>query len=137
MRLVCLHCGREFTGSISKDNLGWHSLCPICNGSFDVDIPDGRIVMAFGEYTPNPRFSDEVFETNSIISYYAFDTEEAFIQKWATLVHNPDGPWYWVLNADYSCICSGACDPSDIDIFCDAFENANLRHIYEEYEVRY
>lgn len=37
MKLKCLQCEHEFDGSISKDELGWHSSCPECGGSFDVD----------------------------------------------------------------------------------------------------
>lgn len=37
----CRHCdaGFEFTGA-SKDKLGWHTTCPECGGSFDIDIED-------------------------------------------------------------------------------------------------
>ena len=61
MKLNCLHCGHEFDGTISKDELGWHSYCEECNTSFDVDIeehivpngtkvrlPDGRIGIIDG-----------------------------------------------------------------------------------------
>lgn len=37
-RLICLHCGRVFEGSVSLDKLGWHSVCPWCCCSFDVDV---------------------------------------------------------------------------------------------------
>ena len=38
---TCPHCDTnfEFTGA-SKDNLGWHTACPDCGGSFDIDIED-------------------------------------------------------------------------------------------------
>lgn len=39
MKLKCLHCQNEFDGTIEKDDLGWHSSCPKCGGSFDVDVP--------------------------------------------------------------------------------------------------
>lgn len=37
----CLQCGEfvEITGA-SKDMLGWHTVCPKCGGSFDIDIED-------------------------------------------------------------------------------------------------
>ena len=38
MKLKCLHCEYEFDGSIDKDELGWHSSCPECECSFDVDV---------------------------------------------------------------------------------------------------
>ena len=40
-KCVCLNCGHEFEfKSASKDNLGWCTTCPNCNGSFDIDIED-------------------------------------------------------------------------------------------------
>lgn len=38
MKLKCLNCGNEFEGSVSLDELGWHSYCEECDQSFDVDI---------------------------------------------------------------------------------------------------
>lgn len=38
MELKCLHCGYEFDGSAELDELGWHSSCPECGCSFDVDV---------------------------------------------------------------------------------------------------
>ena len=35
--LTCLHCEHEFTGTtVESDELGPHSSCPKCGGSFDV-----------------------------------------------------------------------------------------------------
>ena len=39
MKLECLNCGHKFSGSIELDSLGWHSSCPKCGSSFDVDEP--------------------------------------------------------------------------------------------------
>lgn len=36
-KLKCLHCGFEFNGTVETDELGLHSSCPECEGSFDVD----------------------------------------------------------------------------------------------------
>ena len=62
MKLKCLHCGTEFEGTISKDDLGWHSACPSCEQSFDVDVPKGRILMVFTDKTdsetPYASFTD-------------------------------------------------------------------------------
>ena len=40
MKLTCLNCGHEFEGSVSLDALGWHSVCPACECSFDTDTPE-------------------------------------------------------------------------------------------------
>lgn len=39
MKHTCPHCGRNFERPIYLDYLGWHTACPFCEGSFDVD-PD-------------------------------------------------------------------------------------------------
>lgn len=39
MKLTCLNCNHVFQGNVSYDNLGWHSSCPKCGASFDVDLP--------------------------------------------------------------------------------------------------
>ena len=38
MKLCCQSCGHEFEGLIFKDDLGFHTVCPICESSFDVDF---------------------------------------------------------------------------------------------------
>ena len=39
MKIECLQCGHEFEfNGASKDDLGWHTTCPKCSGSFDIDI---------------------------------------------------------------------------------------------------
>lgn len=40
LKCKCLHCEHEFEGAASEDSLGWHTLCPKCGCSFDVDIPN-------------------------------------------------------------------------------------------------
>lgn len=44
MKLKCLQCDYEFDGTISYDELGWHSACPKCGGSFDVDVTFGDFI---------------------------------------------------------------------------------------------
>lgn len=39
LSLTCPHCGHTFMGGASEDNLGWHSMCPACEQSFDIDLP--------------------------------------------------------------------------------------------------
>ena len=39
--MKCLQCGYEFEFmGASEDNLGWHTTCPKCEGSFDIDIDE-------------------------------------------------------------------------------------------------
>lgn len=39
---TCMNCQKEFEGELSLDTLGWHTVCPFCGASFDVDAPDSR-----------------------------------------------------------------------------------------------
>lgn len=61
MKLKCLHCEYEFDGAISWDELGWHSLCPECGCSFDVDVMNctccGKV--CFTDKYPEAVFIDE------------------------------------------------------------------------------
>ncbi len=78
---TCPHCdtGFEFTGA-SKDNLGWHTACPDCGGSFDIDIedylvPEGTMVKFNGGTTGfvwkvNDAYATELAEVVYLVSYY-------------------------------------------------------------------
>lgn len=131
MKLKCLQCGHEFEGSISLDELGWHSSCPSCGGSFDVDLPEGRFAIAFADDSDPSKdranFTD-TFPGAAVRTYHAFDTPEAFVAFWNQLVEQPEGMWYWCLDFRSEspceeqhpvCFCSGACDPGDIDCFAE------------------
>lgn len=129
MKTKCLNCGHEEERRISLDELGWHSYCDECDNSFDVDVPQGRIVMAFTDPeddsdNPYAPFTDD-FTGENVNIYFAFDTIEDFINKWKRIINGEEGPygmWYWVL-VDNKLICSGACDPDDIEIFEEYFGN--------------
>ena len=43
MELKCLHCECGFDGAIELDELGWHSSCPECGCSFDVDMDEDNV----------------------------------------------------------------------------------------------
>lgn len=38
--MKCLHCGHEFTGLVYEDELGTFGACPVCEGSFDIDVDE-------------------------------------------------------------------------------------------------
>jgi hypothetical protein len=46
MKVVCLQCGHEFelTG-VSNDELGWHTVCPKCDGSFDAETNETTLIL--------------------------------------------------------------------------------------------
>lgn len=144
MKVKCLLCGDEFEGSISLDELGWHSYCEECDQSFDVDVPEGKIVMAFTDrldrIDDNCEEDEDIykyfttdFTGDCVTSYYAFNTPEEFLEKWNEISENPDGMWYWVLN-DGELIVSGACDPNDIDVFNEYWKLKNNNKKYYEIE---
>lgn len=126
MKFTCEHCGHAFEGTISLDELGWHTACPKCEGSFDVDVylPHDRIQMFFmDDSDPDEEFSDE-YRGQAVISHYTFGSVKDFIAKWNEVSECPDSMWYWCYDGevkDENCFCSGACDPNDIEIFKDYF----------------
>ena len=141
MQLTCLQCGHRFDGTISKDELGWHSCCPSCKGSFDVDVPEGRIIMAFTTAGIDPEDHYRFFreEMDGILSYYAFDSRKEFLEKWAEKVENPDGMWYWLIE-NGELITYGGLFHSDIELICDAWGidyDPDTAHFHELLEAAY
>lgn len=152
MDLKCLCCENEFEGTISKDEMGWHSVCVDCGSSFDVDVPEGRIVVAFANPDYDAAEPYKVFEQErpeeNICSYYVFATPQEFINKWYEMVEDPDGMWYWVIDNEFeyangekgvALITSGACDSGDIEFFRDSWRIGTLEEeldaFFEEVEV--
>lgn len=122
---TCMNCYHAFDGSVSLDELGWHSVCPECGSSFDVDVPGGRIKMFFmdTEHRASDSF-DNYYRGAAVCSFYAFDSVEDFVAKWKEISEDPDSMWYWCYDGeirDENCFCSGACDPDDIEIFREHF----------------
>lgn len=148
MNLVCMSCYHEFEGSISYDELGWHSSCPECGCSFDVDLPGGEIIMAFADDTGDDsweNFTGDI-RSASLLSYYAFSSRKEFLGKWEEKVYNekPDSMWYWIIEGD-NCITFGCPDPGDIELICEAWDLkdtnpidiwGNLKYAYESCEVK-
>ena len=123
MKLKCWNCGNKFDGTISYDELGWHSYCKECDTSFDVDVPNGKILMLFvSEDTDlDGEFQDDYLE-NPICFYRAYNSIRTFINGWRKIVEEPKSMWYWVIDGTSGgYIVSGACDPYDIDAFKEYF----------------
>ena len=101
MKLKCLHCNNKYDGTISYDELGWHSLCPKCGCSFDVDVPKGKILMLFAGLNTNfgEGFEDNHLK-NEIYSYRAFNSVKTFMNRWRKVAENPDSMWYWVIDVE-------------------------------------
>ena len=84
---------------------------------------ENKIVMAFTDPDetlddPYEVFTDNYVEDNVKIMF-VFDTPEEFLETFNRIINDEEGPygmWYWVLDHGEQ-ICSGACDPNDIDIY--------------------
>lgn len=124
MKLQCLHCDHKYDGTIAYDELGWHGSCPECGATFDVDVPEGKILMLFAgrETEFDGDFQDD-HTKNEIYSYRAFNSVRSFMRKWKQLAENPESMWYWVIDGENGhYITSGACSiDCDKDIFKDYF----------------
>lgn len=83
-----------------------------------------KIEIYFADFKFPETITDVFSYDYPVKSHYSFDTYKDFIEKWHKLCKNPDSRWYWVL-LDGCVICSGSCDPQDIEIFKDYFEEEN------------
>lgn len=124
MKIVCAYCQSNFEGNITRDEFGWRSKCPKCGCSIKVNVPEGKIVMAFVDDSDDSKdwehFTDD-FRGVDIRTYYAFDDVEEFMKAWYKMQETePDGMWYWVMD-DGKLITSGACDPDDDESFAEHF----------------
>lgn len=50
MKLRCLNCNHEFEGTISRDELGWHSVCPECESNYYVDSVEVTEIRKENDY---------------------------------------------------------------------------------------
>ena len=121
MKIKCLHCNNKFDGTISYDELGWHSICPECGASFDVDVPEGKILMLFaGQDTEFDMSFEDNHLKNEIYSYRAYNSIKSFMNRWRKLAEDPDSMWYWVIDTEKKhYITTGACSWDDREIFKD------------------
>lgn len=103
---------------------------------------ENKIVMAFtdpDESLDNPysTFTDNYVEDNVKIMF-VFDTPEEFLQTFNRIINDEEGPygmWYWVLDHGKQ-ICSGACDPNDIDIYEEYWNLTEEDNIMENNDTR-
>ena len=90
MRIIkCWNCGHEFIGSLSNDELGWHSYCEKCESSFDVDIeeyvvPNGtKVKFADGRIGIVDGNDNEDTEEFDDINYYVCPIEFTSLRYWS------------------------------------------------------
>lgn len=103
---------------------------------------ENKIVMAFTDpdenlNNPYSTFTDNYVEDNVKIMF-VFDTPEEFLQTFNRIINDEEGPygmWYWVLDHGKQ-ICSGACDPNDIDIYEEYWNLTEEDDIMENNDTR-
>ena len=88
--VMCLNCGKEFTfESASNDGLGWHTTCPECKGSFDIDIqsyllPNGtKIRLADATIGIIDGNDAETTDEYKNINYYVCPMEFTHLEIWS------------------------------------------------------
>ena len=98
-----------------------------------------KIVMVFTDPDDNLDNPYEVFTDNYVEDnarrIFIFDTVADFLSTFYNIINDVEGPygmWYWVLDNGKQ-ICSGACDPNDIEIFEEHWnlnkkENENMNN---------
>ncbi len=118
--LTCRNCGHEFSGEVLLDELGWHAVCPKCESSFDVYLPEKRYVIAIALMPDNDYetyFVDE-FDASGVAERYAYSDYESLLAGWREICDDPPSMWYWIVDV-YSkrgrveTFVSGAIDPID------------------------
>ena len=88
---------------------------------------DAPIIIAFTDkirdrIVTNPYiYFTEDFTGKGLTAVYGCSDLKDFFNLMNHLIEYPDGMWYWVLH-EGKCICSGACDPDDMEIFENYFD---------------
>lgn len=100
------------------------------------------IMMAFADpIDKNPpktryKYFTDKYTGEGVHTQIAFDSVEEFINTWIRIYDKPYGMWYWVLD-DWECVCSGACDMLDINIFIEHWHLEPYKDdIYESMKTR-
>lgn len=85
-----------------------------------------KIIVLWANDDTEENFTTDPPEMiGTVKKIYCFDSPEEFIEYFKTVRAAPVSMWYWVIavNGDETeCICSGACDYDDYDIFVEYFE---------------
>lgn len=85
-----------------------------------------KIIVIWAKYDDaHTYFTDDIpTSADAIASVHCFESVESFSMYWRAIRNCPEDMWYWVLveeNGCQTCICSGACDSGDEDVFVECF----------------
>ena len=89
MKIQCWNSGNEFSGSLSNDDLGWHSYCKACDSSFDVDVdehlvPKGtKVLFHNGRYGVIDGTDAEDTKEFENINYFVCPVEHTHYKNWS------------------------------------------------------
>ena len=135
-KFTCPHCEHPFYSEwVSIDELGYHVSCPKCGGSFDIDVPKGRIIMAFTDpddcdtcpEDKRYRYFTERFMDTSFHAYYSFDSGEELLEQWLKMrdkleeMDHGFGMWYWILDGESMITCGAMAVDLDEEIIREHF----------------
>lgn len=86
----CLNCGHEFElTEVYNDSLGWHTVCPECDSSFDINIeeflvPRGtKVILDDGTIGIIDGNDEEITEEFEDINYYFCPIEFTHLKVWS------------------------------------------------------
>lgn len=109
-------------------------------------FPEKDILMLFAEQPENDPYKyfldglsiNDLKWNMPFKSVYCFHSKKDFLEVFRNKANfrngdRPDSMWYWVFY-EGRCICSGACDPGDIEGFAESF-NLSDEELEEYYEV--
>lgn len=125
---TCMNCQKKFEGELSLDTLGWHTACPLCGASFDVDVPDKRYVIAIAKMPDDDyeQYFVDKFDPDGVERMFTCGSYKELMQKWKKIAANPPSMWYWIVDAytenGVQTIVSGAIDPGDDEIIREYFD---------------
>lgn len=102
--MKCLNCGyNNLDNSYSVDEMGAHSSCLECEGSFDIDFPEDAYRIEYCGTSQKKNRCDE-----GHICY----TKKELMTVWKRLFSTYEGTWCTIYDKDGTVIFSGCVDNS-------------------------
>ena len=94
--------------------------------AFEEFLKKSRVIVLWAKYDErHSNFKEQIPESaDAIEAMHCCESVEMFYQYWCAIRDCPEDMWYWVISiedGEMHCICSGACDPADDEIFADWF----------------
>lgn len=107
MNHACPHCGNRFTSAVFLDYLGWHTACPFCEGSFDVDPDPESPGEKVRKAKQRPLKAGGIGFDAGYLNGYADALAEVYEARYyyirpGSATHGPteSGVWAWLTKAE-------------------------------------